>query len=174
MFYGGRLIEVFKVESLGLFLFVYFIQKYLWGIWAYHFGSLALLYILNEPESVLFPGELWGRLMSLHDAPFSRFPFFFFVCLSASVCHAAAAVQVLGIVQWGQNQVDFLTCTQASPACSGNSSLAASSSETLDLLTSVHTNKSIRLPPWERIRSKGCCYWWLRRWQFWVLWNEIK
>lgn len=156
---------------------MYFIQKHLWGIWAYHFGSLALLYVLNEPRGVLFPGKSWGRLAYEPTWCSWSVPqpiFFVLFCLSASVCGAATAVPVLGIVQWGQNQVDSLTCTQAAPACSGNSNSAASSSETLDLLTSVYTNKSIRLLPWERTRSKGCCYWWLRRWQFWVLWNEIR
>lgn len=181
MFYGCRFIEVFRLENLGfavVFVCVFHTETPLRNLSLSFWQpgiTVRVEWAQRCPVSweVLGKAGLWAYMMLL-ECPTAHFLCFVLFCWSASICGAATAVPVLGIVQWGQNQVDSLTCTQAAPACSGNSSSAASISETLDLLTSVCTNKSIRLPPWERTRSKGCCYWWLRRWQFWVLWNEIR
>jgi len=43
-----------------------------------------------------------------------------FFPLGATACHAVAAVLVLGIIQRGQNEVNFFTCTQTLPECSEN------------------------------------------------------
>ena len=160
MLFGFWLIKVFKIERLGFFPHRNTFEVPGPGIltaWCYCAFWMG-------PEGVLFPGESQARHVSLHDIQgMSPGACFLFFPLGATACHAAAAMPVLGVIQWGQNEVNFFTCTKLSLNVRGTA---------LGLLLAqkpwahwlIQTSKSIILAPWDKIGSKGYCYWWLKRW----------
>lgn len=93
-----------------------------------------------SPEGILLPGEAQEPTQYSRNVSWSLFSL---LPLGAAACHAAAAILVRSIIQWGQTEVNFMTWTQAGTECSGCCSWAVSGSETLGPLTSVQTDRQI-------------------------------